>query len=105
MNDLTEQYTDLPEDIVKINQSGFVIWSGDNDLSTQFKQQFDATRIPVMGIRKVQVWGLQVDDERELPGLERTSVAGEDLWELVLEAKDGSRYNIDSKFVIAAPEK
>ncbi len=100
MSDVTDQYQNLPDDIDEINRCGFVVWSGDDSLSSQFKQQFDTARIPVIGIRKVQVWGLQVDDERELPGLERTSVAGEELWELVLEAKDGSRYNVDSKFVV-----
>lgn len=103
MNDVTNQYKNLPEDIAAINKSGFVAWSDENDLSSEFIQQFDDERIPVLGLRQVQIWGLQVDDERELPGHERTSIAGEELWEIILEAKDGSRYNVNSKFIVPAP--
>jgi len=103
VNDVTNQYKNLPEDIAAINKSGFVAWSDENDLSSEFIQQFDDERIPVLGLRQVQIWGLQVDDERELPGHERTSIAGEELWEIILEAKDGSRYNVNSKFIVPAP--
>jgi hypothetical protein len=51
----------------------------------------------------VRVWGLQVDDERELPGLERTMIADEDLWEINLVAKDGSCYEVESRLLVAAP--
>ena len=102
MNDFVGQQQDIPENIAAINHSGFVSWSRDNSLSPDFKLQFDAERIPVLGIRQVKVWGLQVDDERALPGHERTSVKGEVLWEIVLEAKDGSHYNVNSDFVVAA---
>ena len=100
---MTNQEKNLPEEIGAINQCGFVTWSEDNSLSAEFRQQFDATRIPVLGIRQVQVWGLQVDDERELPGHERTSIPNEELWEIILQAKDGSRYDVNSKFVVPAP--
>ena len=102
MNDFVGQQQDIPENIDAINQSGFVSWSRDNSLSPDFKLQFDAERIPVLGIRQVKVWGLQVDDERALLGHERTSVKGEVLWEIVLEANDGSHYNVNSDFVVAA---
>ncbi|MCB1772138.1 MAG: hypothetical protein KDI88_00860 [Gammaproteobacteria bacterium] len=101
MNNVTDQYQNMPEQVAAINQSGSVTWSDEGDLSTDFKQQFDAERIPVLGVRHVRVWGLQVDDERELPGHERTSVEDEDLWEIILEAKDGSRCEVNSKFVVA----
>ena len=100
---MTNQEKNLPEEIGVINQCGFVTWSEDNSLSAEFRQQFDATRIPVLGIRQVQVWGLQVEDERELPGHERTSIPNEELWEIILQAKDGSRYDVNSKFVVPAP--
>ena len=105
MNNVTNQYQNLPEDILAINKRGGVVWSDDNGLSPEFMQLFDDKHIPVLGIRQVRVWGLQVDDERELPGHERTSIANEELWEIVLEAKDGSRYDVNSKFVAPAPEK
>ena len=102
MNNVTDQYQNMPEKVAAINQSGFATWSDDGGLSPQFKQKFDAERIPVRGVRHVRIWGLQVDDERELLGHERTSIDDEDLWEIILEAKDGSQCEVNSKFVIAA---
>jgi len=103
MNNVTDQ--NLPDEIDAINQCGLVVWADDNDLSPEFKQQFSDQHIPVLGVRQVKIWGLQVDDERELLGRERTSIASEALWEFILEAKDGTRYNVNSKFVVPAPEK
>jgi len=94
----------MPEKVAAINQSGFATWSQDGGLSPEFKQGFDAERIPVLGVRHVRIWGLQVDDERELPGHERTSIEDEDLWEIILQAKDGSQCEVNSKFVVAARE-
>jgi hypothetical protein len=91
----------MPEQVVAMNQSGFVAWSEGCGLSPDFMQRFDAQRIPVLGVRHVRIWGLQVDDERELPGHERTSIDDEDLWEIILEAKDGSHCEVNSKFVVA----
>ena len=105
MKNVTNQIQNLPEEIDAINQRGLVVWADVNDLSPEFKQQFNDQHIPVLGVRQVKIWGLQVDDERELLGHERTSIAGEELWEIILEAKDGSRYNVNSKFVVAAPDK
>lgn len=105
MNDVTDQYQNMPEDVVAINKCGAVIWSDNNDLSAKFLQQFDDERIPVLGVRQVRIWGLQVDDERELPGHERSSIEGEELWEIILEAKDGSRYDVNSKLVVPVAEK
>ncbi len=105
MKNTTGESQNLPAEIATIKSGGFVTWSSDNSLSTDFRNQFDAERIPVLGIRQVQVWGLQVDDERELPGHERTNIPSEELWEIILQAKDGSRYNVNSTFVEPAGEK
>jgi hypothetical protein len=94
----------LPEKVAAIKECNYVTWSTDNDLSPDFKQHFDDVRIPVIGIRHVRQWGVQVDDERELPGHERTSIDDQELWEIVLQAKDGSKYEVNSKFVEPAPE-
>jgi len=48
--------------------------------------------------------GLQVDDERELPGHERTTIPDEDLWQVELEALDGSHFEVNSQLLAAAPE-
>ena len=34
---------------------------------------------------------------------ERTSVADEELWQVVLQAKDGASYEVNAKLVVAAP--
>ena len=92
----------LPEKIAAIQECGFINWSTENDLSPEFKQHFEDTRITVSGIRRVRQWGLQVDDERELMGHERTTINDEELWEIVLVAKDGSTYEVNSQFVVPA---
>lgn len=100
MNDVANQK--LPEKVVAIKECGFVNWSTDSDLSAEFKQHFEDARIPVSGIRNVRQWGIQVDDEKALLGLERTSIDDEELWEVVLIAKDGSNYEVNSKFLVPA---
>jgi len=104
MNDTTDKHLQLPEKITAIKECNFVTWSTANDLSPEFMQHFDDVRIPVVGIRHVRQWGIQVDDEMEIPGHERTSIEDEELWEIVLEAKDGSNYEVNSKFVDPVPE-
>jgi hypothetical protein len=42
---------------------------------------------------------LQVDDERALPGRERTQIPDEDIWEVNLEASNGSHYEIDARLL------
>ena len=71
--------------------------------TADFRKQFDDVRIPVVGIRHVRQWGIQVDDERELMGHERMFVADEELWQVVLQAKDGVTYEVNSRLVVAAP--
>ena len=92
----------MPERLAAIVQKGYAIWINE-DVSPALRQRFDDRRIPVAGVRNVRVWGLQVDDERELPGLERTQMADEEIWEVNLEAKDGSHYEFDSKLLKPAP--
>lgn len=92
----------MPENVVAIKQRGFVVWAND-EVPESFRTLFDDHRIPIMGVRHVRVWGLQVDDERELPGHERTSIPDEDIWEINLQARDGSCYEVESKLVKPAP--
>ena len=91
----------LPEAIQAIKERRYVVWA-DEGPEPAFKAHFDETRIPVGGIRHVRVWGLQVDDERELPGHERTSIPDEELWQVDLIAKDGSKYEVNASLVRAA---
>jgi hypothetical protein len=89
---------EMPPEVTAIRDCGFAIWASD-DVALNLRDIFDRERIRVRGIRHVRVWGLQVDDERELPGHERTTIPDEDLWEINLEAKDGSSYAFDSKLL------
>ena len=94
--------TGMPAAVTAIRDCGYAIWAG-NDVPAGFRAKFDPRRIPVKGIRSVRVWGLQVDDERELPGHERTQIPDEELWELNLVALDGSCYEVESRLMVAAP--
>jgi hypothetical protein len=91
----------MPPALAAIRDCGYAIW-GDDSVAPSLREKFDPKRIPVRNIRHVRVWGLQVDDERALPGRERTSIPDEDIWELSLEAKDGSTRNFDSRLLKAA---
>ncbi len=93
----------MPPEIDNIVRSGYVNWAS-KTLPPEFRARFDAARIPVAGVRHVRLWGIQVDDERELPGRERTSIADDELWEIVLVAKDGSTYEVNSEFVVPAAD-
>ena len=88
----------MPESLMAIAECGYAIWASD-DVDAALRARFDSERIPVVGVRHVRVWGLQVDDERELPGLERTQMADDEIWEVNLEAKDRSRYEVESKLL------
>ena len=103
---MTEKTTHarLPEHLAPIVAAGFATWATD-DVDPALRAKFDEERIPVVGVRQVRVWGLQVDDERELPGLERTQIPDEEIWEVNLEAKDGSRFEVESRLLKAAPAK
>jgi len=94
---------DLPRQAAAIRDRGFAIWAGPG-VPADFRAKFDPSRIPVRGIRNVRVWGLQVDDERELPGRERTMIPDEELWEVNLVALDGSCYEVEAGLLVPAPE-
>ena len=92
----------MPDEVAKIAICGYAIWTNDN-VSTELQSKFAADRIPVAGVRHLRIWGLKVDDERELPGHERTQIPDEEIWEVKLVAKDGSTYEIDSQLLKPAP--
>ena len=93
----------MPAELCAIVECGYAIWANDT-VDKALRARFDSFRIPVAGVRHVRVWGLQVDDERELPGLERTGIPDEELWEVNLEARNGSKYEIESRLLKPAPE-
>ena len=93
---MTDRTSNMPEHVAAIAESGYATWASD-DIDPNLRAKFDDKRIPVAGVRNVRIWGLQVDDERELPGHERTQIPDEEIWEVNLEAKDGSHYEVDSR--------
>ena len=103
MNSETKD-TRMPDHVSEIAACGFAIWAGD-DVDPIIRAKFDEKRIPVVGVRNVRIWGVQVDDERELPGHERTQIPDEEIWEINLEARNGSRYAFDSRFVVPAADE
>ena len=88
----------MPAAVAAIVECGYAIWDGDS-VDATLRARFDSRRIPVAGVRHVRVWGLQVDDERELPGHERTQIPDEEIWELNLVSADGSKYGFDSRLL------
>jgi hypothetical protein len=92
----------MPPDVAAIRDCGFAIWVNDQ-VARAIRSRFAADFIPVKGIRQVRVWGIQVDDERELPGHERTMIPDEELWQVELEAADGSRFEVNSRLLVPAP--
>lgn len=101
MDDKTAK-SGMPATVEAILACGHAIWA-DDSVPASFRAKFDPHRIPVNDIRSVRVWGLQVDDERVLPGRERTQIPDEELWELNLVALDGSCYEVESQLLVAAP--
>ena len=88
----------MPQGIARFMETGRARWAGDS-VNAEMRARFDPDRIPVSGARHVRVWGVQVDDERELPGHERTQIPDEELWEIQLVALDGSHYQFDSSLL------
>lgn len=88
----------MPANVAAISEAGFATWASE-DIDPALRQKFDAERIPVAGVRHVRVWGIQVDDERALPGRERTQIPDEEIWEVKLVATNGSRYEVDSSLL------
>ncbi len=85
----------VPDDVAAIERRGFVVFA-DESLPAEFRERFDTERIPVAAIRHVRQWGLQVDDEFELPGHERTRIPDEELWEVSIRATDGSTFEVNA---------
>jgi len=100
---MNDPATDLPNDVAAIERCGYVVFT-DESLPAEFRERFDGRRIPVTAIRHVRQWGLQVDDEFELPGHERTRIPDEELWEVSIRARDGSTYEVNAKLLRPAPE-
>ncbi len=88
----------MPAEVAAIVECGYATWAGE-DVDPILRARFKAARIPVVGVRHVRVWGLQVDDERELPGRERTQIPDDDIWEVNLRAIDGSKFEVDSRLL------
>jgi hypothetical protein len=99
----TTEPANLPEAVAAIRARGYVVWA-DERLSPEFRSKFASDRIPVVGVRHVRLWGIQVDDEKEMLGHERTAIPDEDLWEVRLRATDGSVYEVNSELVTPAPD-
>ena len=87
-----------PADVIAIIERGYASWASE-DVDDAFRARFDCERIPVAGVRHVRVWGLQVDDERTLPGHERTQIPDEEIWEVNLVSANGSHYEVDSRLL------
>jgi hypothetical protein len=98
---MTDQKLNMPGHVAAIVDAGFAAWASD-DVDAAFRAKFDEARIPIAGVRHERIWGLQVDDERELPGHERTQIPDEEMWQINLEAKDGSHYEVDARKLKAA---
>lgn len=100
---MSDKQPAMPPELAAIVESGYAIWATDT-IDAEVRARFDSERIPVAGVRQVRVWGVQVDDERELPGLERTQIPDEELWEVNLVATNGSKYEFDSSLLRPAPD-
>jgi len=93
----------LPEKLAHIERLGYVVFN-EKGAGLDIAGRCSSERIPVAGIRHLRIWGIQVDDERELPGHERTAIDDEENWQVILIATDGSHYEVNSDFVEPAPE-
>jgi len=103
MADVQKGDGSLPPRVAAIKRCGYAAWGGQGPLPG-LEDKFDPRRMKVDNIRHVRVWGLQVDDERELPGHERTMIPDEEIWQVVLVARDGSRYEVNSDLLVPASE-
>ena len=92
-----------PDAVDAIARRGYVVFA-DESLPKEFRERFDVGRIPVIAVRHVRQWGVQVDDEFELPGHERTRIPDEELWEISIRARDGSSYEVNVALLSPAPE-
>jgi hypothetical protein len=93
----------MPPAVQAIRDCGYARWASP-EVAAAIRDRFAADRMPVGAVRHVRIWGIQVDDERELPGHERTQIPDEDLWQVELQALDGSHFEVNSQLLVAAPE-
>ncbi len=93
----------MPPDVAAIRDRGYASWASP-DVARAIRTKFAADRIPVTGVRHVRIWGIQVDDERELPGRERTSIPDEELWQVELQADDGTKFEVNSQLLVPAAD-
>ena len=70
MTDKSSQAT-MPAELAAMVDCGYAIWATDG-VDEAMRARFDSERIPVVGVRNVRVWGLQVDDERDQNGPDRS---------------------------------
>ncbi|MCJ7557969.1 MAG: hypothetical protein MUP90_13775 [Gammaproteobacteria bacterium] len=94
----------LPGHVAAIVECGFATWVFGSP-PAGLERQFEDQKIPVENVRLVRVWGLQVDDERELPGHERTSIPDEEIWQATLVALDGSHFEVNSELLVPASKR
>lgn len=99
---MTDSAIRLPDEVAAIERRGYAVFA-DESLPVEFRERFEAGQIPVAAIRHVRQWGLQVDDEFELPGHERTRIPDEELWEVSIRARDGSTYEVNAALLRPAP--
>lgn len=92
----------LPEEVAAIEQCGYATFA-DETLPEVFRAHFDTGRIPVVAVRHVRVWDVQVDDEREILDHERTTIPDEEIWEVSLRARDGSTYEVSAALLLPSP--
>ena len=92
----------LPKKVAAIERCGHAIFA-DDTLPEEFRAHFDTDRIPVVAIRHVHVWDVQVDDEREILDHERTTIPDEEIWEVSLRARDGSTYEVSAALLLPSP--
>ena len=92
----------MPPEVAAIRDRGYACWASE-EVARAIRSHFAEDRIPVKGVRHVRVWGIQVDDERELPGHERTAIPDEELWQVELLAADGSSFEVNSQLLVPAP--
>jgi hypothetical protein len=102
MKNDTSEPNNIPDAVATIRARGYVVWA-DERLSPEFRSKFASDRIPVVSVRHVRLWGIQVDDEMEILGHERTAIPDEELWEVLLRATDGTVYEVNFELVVPAP--
>jgi len=99
---MNDPATNLPDEVAAIGRCGNVVFT-DETPPSEFREHFDAGRIPVTAIRQLRQWGLQVDDEFELAGHEPTRVPDEELWEVSVRTRDGSTYEVNTALCALRP--